>query len=71
MTQSNDFANIASGFTPDYANYDAEDVLRELCMFLNIGGFNDADLREFDVEFYMNKVKDEISLLSRHKYFYD
>lgn len=34
-----------TNFTPDYANYSAEDVLRELCMFLNIGGFNDVDLR--------------------------
>lgn len=53
--------------TPDYANYDAEDVLRDLCMFMGIGGYNDVGLREFDVKLYMDKIKDEINELQVFK----
>jgi len=53
--------------TPDYSTYNAEDVLRELWWFMNIGCFNDVDTKEFDIEHYMNKIKNEITELQAAK----
>jgi len=38
----------------------AEEALRHIAFFLGVGGYNDAELEEFDVDKYVKRIKDGI-----------